>query len=60
MPMPAAHAWQVVWAEAEHGPPPYLQTLPFTKMPVADLWDVNLRVARQAARPSQGVHMGVD
>ena len=58
---------QEVWAEPEHGPPPYLQTLPHTKLSslvrpsslkdlvtkgslpadVADLWDVNLRVAMQ-------------
>lgn len=34
-----------LWAEPEFGPPPYLQTLPFTNVPVADLWDVNKRVA---------------
>lgn len=33
------------WAEPEFGPSPYLQTLPHTNMPVADLWDVNSRVA---------------
>ena len=58
---------QEVWAEPERGPPPYLQTLPHTKlsslvrpsslkdlltkgvMPadMADLWDVNLRMAKQ-------------
>lgn len=26
----------------EFGPPPYLQTLPYTRQPVADLWDINL------------------
>ncbi len=26
----------------EFGPPPYLHTLPFTRQPVADLWEVNL------------------
>ena len=52
-----------MWAEPEHGPPPYLQTLPHTKLrpssclelftkgcapaDMADLWDVNARVARQ-------------
>jgi len=34
-----------VWAEPEHGPPPYLQTLPYSQKPVAELWDVNTRVA---------------
>ena len=34
-----------VWAEPEFGPTPYMQTLPFTGQPVADLWDVNKRVA---------------
>ena len=33
------------WAEPEFGPPPYLQTLPHTCAPVADLWDVNKHVA---------------
>ena len=36
---------EVMWAEPEFGPPPYLQTLPFTAAPVADLWDINRRVA---------------
>jgi len=28
----------------EFGPPPYMQTLPFTKQPVADLWELNLKM----------------
>ena len=36
-----------VWAEPEFGPSPYLQTLPHTRAPVADLWDVNARVAKR-------------
>jgi len=36
-----------VWAEPEHGPPPYLQTLPFSQQPVADLWEVNARMAQR-------------
>ena len=43
----AARGMAVAWAEPEHGPPPYLQTLPYTCQPVADLWDVNRRVAQQ-------------
>jgi hypothetical protein len=63
----AERGMQEVWAEPEHGPPPYLQTLPHTKLSslvrpsslmdlftkgslpadMADLWDVNLRVAKQ-------------
>ena len=35
----------VVWAEPEFGPPPYMQTLPYTREPVADLWAVNGHVA---------------
>ena len=31
--------------EVEHGPPPYLVTLPHTNQPVADLWKVNNDVA---------------
>ncbi len=32
---------ETVYMEPEFGPDPYLQALPFTKQPVADLWDVN-------------------
>jgi len=32
---------QTVWIEPEHGPAPYLQSLPYTNVPVADLWQVN-------------------
>ena len=41
----AAGDGAVVWAEPEFGPPPYLQTQPYTKAPVGDLWDINKRVA---------------
>ena len=34
-----------VWAEPEFGPPPYLQCAPFTKVPVANLWEVNKKMA---------------
>lgn len=34
-----------MWCEVEHGPPPYLHTLPHTGQPVADLWKVNNDVA---------------
>jgi len=34
-----------LWAEPEHGPPPYLATLPYTQAPVSDLWDINKRMA---------------
>jgi len=37
-----------LWAEPEFGPPPYLHTLPYTNQPVADLWDVNKRIAQRA------------
>ena len=37
----------VVWAEPEFGPPPYLQTLPHTNAPVADLWDINSRIGER-------------
>jgi len=39
-----------VWAEPEFGPPPYMQTLPHTGMPVAQLWDVNDRIAKRIRR----------
>jgi hypothetical protein len=32
----------------EYGPPPYLHTLPYTRQPVADLWDVCLWGAERA------------
>ena len=37
-----------LWAEPEFGPPPYLHVLPYTQQPVADLWDVNKRIAAKA------------
>ena len=53
------HWWHKVWAgmarrglavayvEPEHGPAPYMHTLPHTRMPVADLWTVNSWVGRK-------------
>eukprot|EP00026_Physarum_polycephalum_P013364 Phypoly_transcript_13757.p1 GENE.Phypoly_transcript_13757~~Phypoly_transcript_13757.p1 ORF type:complete len:311 (+),score=51.99 Phypoly_transcript_13757:93-1025(+) len=53
--------WKRVWAgmaarklpfayvEPEHGPAPYLHSLPHTRMPVADLWTVNSWVGRKVA-----------
>jgi len=32
----------------EHGPPPYQETLPYTRQPVADLWEVNNWVGDRA------------
>lgn len=35
----------------EYGPPPYLATLPYTQMPVTDLWEIcNWQAQREAAR----------
>lgn len=34
------------WCEVEHGPAPYMQVLPHTGQPVADLWKVNNDVAK--------------
>lgn len=34
----------------EYGPPPYLHTLPYTHVPVADLWEVCLWAAKRARR----------
>jgi hypothetical protein len=55
--------WQIIWeAQAaqgravspltpEFGPPDYLHTLPYSAMPVADLWEIcNWQARRQAAR----------
>ena len=55
--------WQIVWeAQAvqgraispltpEFGPPDYLHTLPYSHVPVADLWEIcNCQAQRQAAR----------
>lgn len=57
------HWWDIIWAAQkkqgftestltpEFGPPPYLQTLPHSQDPVADLWDVcNWQAKRQAER----------
>ncbi len=35
---------EILYVEPEHGPAPYLHTLPYTNVPVADLWHVNTRV----------------
>jgi sugar phosphate isomerase/epimerase len=46
-----ARGMEVSTLTPEFGPPMYLHTLPFTNVPVADLWDVcNWQAARQAAR----------
>ena len=37
----AARGDPISWAEPEFGPGPYLWSLPYTGMPVANLWDVN-------------------
>ncbi len=55
--------WDLIWAAAaergdtvttftpEHGPPNYQQTLPYTRVPLADIWDVNHWIAlRQQER----------
>lgn len=34
----------------EFGPVPYMQTLPFTKMPVADVWEVNVKMKERLQR----------
>lgn len=36
-----------LYIEPEHGPAPYLHTLPHTQMPVANLWEVNSWIAKQ-------------
>lgn len=38
----AAEGHSVVTSTSEFGPPGYMPTLPFTRQPVADLWEVNL------------------
>ena len=40
----AARGDAVTWAEPEFGPEPYVQTLPYTKQPVADIWQLNSRM----------------
>ncbi|MCZ6817884.1 MAG: sugar phosphate isomerase/epimerase [Calditrichaeota bacterium] len=57
------HWWDIIWEAQnkqgvkestltpEFGPPPYLQTLPRSQDPVADLWDIcNWQARRQAER----------
>ena len=53
--------WDLVWASQhergldtttltpEFGPPAYLHTLPYTNVPVADLWDINTWQGRRQA-----------
>lgn len=36
-----------VYVEPEHGPAPYLHTLAFTNVPVADLWEVNTWIGKR-------------
>jgi hypothetical protein len=38
--------FEETWCELEHGAAPYLQTLPHTGQPVADLWKVNNDLAK--------------
>jgi len=40
----------VVYLEPEHGPAPYLHTLPHTNVPVADLWKVNTYIGHRQAK----------
>ncbi len=55
--------WDLIWAAqaergqpvstltAEYGPADYMPALPYTKMPVANLWDISLwQIQREAAR----------
>lgn len=37
----------------EHGPPNYQPTLPYTQMPIADIWDVNSFIGSRAQRRFQ-------
>lgn len=56
---------EVIYIEPEFGPAPYLQALPYTNVPVADLWQINswvhqrVRVSEECAwwpRPSLSHH----
>lgn len=54
--------WEAIWAAAaargdeyftvvpEHGPPGYQHTMPYTHMPLADIWRVNHWVAQRVAK----------
>ena len=57
------HWWDIIWAAqarkghmvstltAEYGPPDYLHTLPYTRAPVANLWDISKwQIQREVAR----------
>ncbi len=47
----AARGWTLSTMTPEFGPPDYLHTLPYSAMPVADLWEIcNWQAQRQAAR----------
>jgi hypothetical protein len=45
-----ARAGEVLYIEPEHGPAPYLHTLPYTNVPVADLWHVNTKLGEHLIR----------
>lgn len=42
-----ARGLPIAFVEPEHGPAPYLHTLPFTKVPVTDLWEVNTFIGQR-------------
>ena len=41
---------KVLYLEPEHGPPPYLHALPYTKVPVTDLWRVNSFIGERVSK----------
>lgn len=43
----AARGDKEIFCEPEHGPNPYLQALPYTRQPLADLWEVNSFIGRR-------------
>jgi sugar phosphate isomerase/epimerase len=55
----AARGFEVTTLTPEFGPPSYLHTLPYTNVPVADLWEIcNWQANRQAANFARWVTDG--
>jgi hypothetical protein len=46
----AARGDAVSWCEPEFGPAPYVPTLPYTQVPVADIWQLNSNMAKLLRR----------
>jgi hypothetical protein len=41
-----SYSGDVFTVTTEFGPPPYMQTVPFTKQPLADQWEANVWIMK--------------